>query len=116
MTEKEISEAVAETDGEPAAGTVAAPSEAASESYTGRCIGGPWDSSDADVRFPEGFLLIHRPDNAVWIYDRQVDGNFHVRSAEPELLDDEKRMRAASEGAFDIRVLDPAAVEPAVKP
>ena len=92
------------------------PDGPASESYTGRCVGGPWDTSDADVRFPKGFLLIHRPERAVWIYDRQADGTFQCRNAKPELLDDAKRIKAAEGSEYDIRVLDPKAVEPAVKP
>lgn len=83
------------------------------EAYAGRCHGGPWDTSDADVRYPKGFLLVHKPDRAVWIYDRRDDGDFYVRDAKPEELDDEKRDSAADGGDWDIRVLDPESVEPA---
>lgn len=81
--------------------------------YQGRCHGGPWDTSDADVRYPGGFLLIHKPERAVWIYDRQDDGSFRVRSATPEPLDDAKRQAAMDGDQYDIRVLDPVSVEPA---
>lgn len=94
----------------------AAPDGPASAIYEGRCIGGPWDASDADVRFPKGFLLVHKPDRAVWIYDRRDDGDFYVRTPEPAPLDDAKREKAAEQTDYDIRVLDPKAVEPAVKP
>lgn len=117
MTEDEINDAAAETDTDPQNGTAgAAPKEPASESFKGRCVGGPWDTSDAESRFPKGFLLIHKPDHALWIYDRRDDGNYYVRQAEPERLDDDKREKAAEGRTYDIRVLDPTAVEPAVKP
>lgn len=116
MTEEEIKDSAAESETGPVEAVGAAPDESAAESYTGRCVGGPWDTSDADVRFPSGFLLVHKPDRAVWVYDRRADGNFYCRSATPEPLDDARRMKAAEGSAYDIRVLDPKSVEPAVKP
>ena len=116
MTEDEIMRMAAEPETPAKEATDAAPEGTDSDGYTGRCIGGPWDTSDADVRYPKGFLLVHKPEKAVWIYDRQPDGTFKCRNAKPELLDDNKRMKAAEGAEYDIRVLDPKAVEPAVKP
>ncbi len=121
MSEEEIADAAAELDEDPQTDTGAA-DEAdgdapAGPTYAGRCHGGPWDTSDVESRFPKGFLLVHMPARAVWVYDRRPDGDFYVRDSAPAELNEDgpvSRWRAAEEANYDIRVLDPDAVEPAV--
>lgn len=72
----------------------------------GTCIGGPLDGRRIGVRYPKGFLAIHRPRCQLWIYDNR-DGDFYARSEEPVLLDDKRRMRAMEEFDFDVLALDP---------
>lgn len=101
-------------DGAPGAG-VPTPDDAAGF-YTGRCHGGPWDGIDAESRYPRGFLLVNMETRCLWIYDREVDGDFYVREDQPVGLLDEgpdNRFRAAEQAEFDIRVLDPEVVVPA---
>lgn len=116
MAADDFSDEAAELDTDPGAATSSTDDdgddEAQGPSYNGRCHGGPWDTSDVEARFPKGFLLIHKPEHAVWIYDRKDDGDFYVRSATPSVLDDAGRWKAADGVDYDIRVLDPAAVKP----
>lgn len=86
------------------------------ELYTGVCIGGPWDGTTVESRFPRGFLLIHMPTRKLWIYDMTADESaFKVRGTEPlDLRDDgsDNRWRAADEADYDIRVMDPETTVP----
>lgn len=116
MNDSEIQDQAAELDTMPAPGTQQIPDDANTPSFSGRCHGGPWDTWNVEIRYPKGFLLVHKPHKACWIYDRRTDGDFYVRSAEPEPLRDfgaKNRWRAADEQHYDIRVLDPEAVAPA---
>jgi hypothetical protein len=84
----------------------------AGPTYDGTCHGGPWNSRAVQVRFPKGFLLVHKPEQAVWIYDRRGDGDFYARSPMPQTLREDgelNRWRAAQESSYDIRVLEPTA-------
>ncbi len=121
MSEDEIIDTAAEMDRpgpNPVDGDDGGDEEAGGgATYAGRCHGGPWDTSDVECRFPKGFLLVHMPARAVWIYDRKDDGDFYVRDSNPSPLKEDgpvSRWRAAEESNYDIRVLDPDAGEPAV--
>lgn len=116
MSGDDLADQAAEPDEEPAPGAADAPDAGEGATFIGRCHGGPWDGTQGETRFPKGFLLIHMPTRRLWIYDRRPDGDFYVRETEPaELQEDgpDNRWRAADEGDFDIRVLDPDAVTPA---
>lgn len=71
---------------------------------TGRCHDGPWDGRTVTVRYP-GFLLIDRPNERCWIYDREPSGDFHARTTGGALLDHAGRWKAALEPFYDIRVV-----------
>lgn len=116
MTEEEIADAAAELDVDPADGTAPAPTGSVSDNFSGLAVGGPWDGVEVDVRYPKGFLLVFKPNDAVWIYDRQPDGNFKIRNSQPVMLDDEKRNRAALGTDYDIRVLTPASCNEVIEP
>lgn len=67
-----------------------------------------------ESRFPQGFLLIDKPNNRLWIYEHVPEGEspsedaFKVRSEEPmEVLTEgpRNRYRAAEEPKYDVRAL-----------
>lgn len=85
--------------------------------WSGPCIGGPLDTQEGASRFPSGFLLVHRPGDRVWIYERvetpetPTGYSFLVRVAEgQELVEDpdapENRFRAAEEAHYDVKAAD----------
>lgn len=77
--------------------------------FEGVCVGGPLDGRDGQSRFPRGFVLIDKPGQRAWIYDRQGDGEcapFYVREADGRSLDDTLRWAAAESSDWDVRVLD----------
>jgi len=72
--------------------------------YEGICLGGPLNGQTMEVRFPKGFLLIDKPADKVWIYDRIEDG-FVVRDEIPSKVLTEgpkNRYRAAEESNYDV--------------
>jgi len=85
--------------------------------WSGPCLGGPMDARDGVSRYPQGFLLIDRLINRVWIYDyipfgeSPTGGAFQVRIEDgEELINDpdlpKNRWRAANETEFDIRAVE----------
>jgi hypothetical protein len=76
--------------------------------FTGRCVGGPLDGQDTESRYPNGFVVIDRPNKRAWIYDHdRKTGVFRVRSEDghPELIGSERRYRVATLLRYDIRAL-----------
>lgn len=69
--------------------------------FEGPCIGGPLDAVTMTCRFSKGFLLVDKPNNHCWIYDRKGDC-FEVRNEAPMELDLSKRLRAAEEFDYDV--------------
>lgn len=72
--------------------------------------GGPWDGRDVDLREGQvGLVLVHRPDNRVWIYDAvdTPDGQqLDVRELAGRVMDDDKRFAAGEDVQWQVRVLD----------
>lgn len=77
--------------------------------YTGTCHDGPWDGQSAESRFPSGIVVVDRPNQQCWIYDRHDDGAFYARTTTPRPLDDTLRWQAAEGGTYDVRTLERAA-------
>lgn len=108
MTEEEIEAQASAPDPDPwpeLDDAADASSDGRGSLFGGPCVGGPWDGRQVEVRFPKGFLLVHRPLKQVWLYDF-LGGEFIARTEKAELLSDEGRMRAALEFTYDIRVVD----------
>jgi hypothetical protein len=74
------------------------------QTFDGPVHGGPWDGRHVQSRYPSGFLLVDRPHQQVWIYDRVADGSFIARGDSPKGLDDGKRWITADQGDYDILV------------
>jgi hypothetical protein len=80
-----------------------------------RVNGGPWEE-DEDVELGSnhvGLVLVDRPNNRVWVYDRvdTPDGTqLDVREDEGRALDDEKRFAAGEDPTWMVRVVDDAEV------
>ncbi len=113
----ELDDLAAEPDDEPdadeLADSAAEGAQDAEADYTvsGLCTGGPWDKCKVGVRFPGGFVLVHKPTARVWLYDRitnAVPGAalFVCRPGSPFTLDEDKLWDAAESMDFDVRVLD----------
>jgi hypothetical protein len=84
------------------------------EIFIGVARGGPLDGRSVESRFPKGFLLVDMENEQVWLYDRQDDGAFAMRTGSPISLADEgddNRWRAADEDDYDILVPDMASAD-----
>lgn len=74
--------------------------------WSGTCNGGPMDGQKAESRFPEGFLLVDKPEGKCWLYDwDSASGTFKVRDEKPMVVQTEglvNRYRAADEFNYDV--------------
>lgn len=71
--------------------------------YEGVCSGGPLAGQFMQSRFPEGFLLVDRPNDQCWVYHWNPDLEFFtVKSSDPMPIDRAKRFRTADEPRFDV--------------
>lgn len=73
-------------------------------SFEAMCRGGPLNGEKLLSRFPKGVLLVDRPSNRCWIYERRGD-LFVVRNEEPMPILTEgpkNRRRAAEESNYDV--------------
>lgn len=73
--------------------------------YTGTAHGGPLDGQTLDSRFPKGVLVVNKPGNHCWLYERTL-GNFVVRDPDGEPWDRERSRTAADGVDYDVRALD----------
>jgi hypothetical protein len=77
--------------------------------------GGPWSDQD-DIELGDnhiGLVLVDRPNNRVWIYDRvdTPDGvQLDVRESDGRPMDDEKRFVAGEDSKWMVRVVDDAEI------
>jgi hypothetical protein len=71
--------------------------------YEGQCVGGPMDGMAGQSRFSKGFVLVHKEDQEVYVYDA-VEDVFKARKA--DALDDQKIAKAAAESKYDVRAYD----------
>ncbi|MEU7590616.1 hypothetical protein AB0A95_30540 [Micromonospora sp. NPDC049230] len=76
--------------------------------HQGVCSGGPLDGQALASRFPQGFLLVDKPNGCCWLYDWTGD-RFKARSEEPMPVQDgpadgpgDSRYRAAAEPFYDV--------------
>lgn len=74
--------------------------------YSGTCRGGPLDGRAGYSRFPKGFVLVDKPNNAVWVYDYDSDTSTFTMQDRPTYLNRAKAWIAAQESDYDVRALD----------
>jgi len=81
--------------------------------YTYPCVGGPLAGKTAMSRFADGFILVDKPAQLVWIYDavHAIDRTEWVmRAGSPSVYDREHARNAANETYYDVRAYDNEAV------
>ena len=71
--------------------------------------GGPYDGEEIISRHPKGFVLVDKPNNWAWLYDRQP-GEFVVRDEDGVEFDSAKGWDAAESADWNVIALDPEGV------
>ena len=77
-------------------------------------VGGPLDGKPWTVRFPNGFLMVHRQDGHLVIYDN-VDGKWVLRDDEEGIyrpIDNQRRIVAALGQDYDVIAYDEQVMGP----
>lgn len=85
--------------------------------FNGDCRGGPMDGQLGMSRFANGFLLVDRPGNRMWIYDAKHESippnpreycEFQVRDEEGYELDMDRAWTTGDGLEWDVRTRDDA--------
>jgi hypothetical protein len=70
--------------------------------FTHRCQGGALDGQDVTSRFPDGFLLVDKPDERVLIYKHDFYADTWVPDGTWQTLDRARSWATADGNSYDV--------------